>query len=306
MKSPFHPGEIEIQHRAGTADDAAIVGRTIRAALPAGASRFLARQRFAVAASLEPSGRVWASLLSGGPGFITVVNDQMLRLGGQPLHGDPLRRNLEARPELGLLVLDPGTRQRMRFNGRGLLRPDGIFLLLEQVYGNCPKYIQRRAPRPDAPDEWPGAVRAADALDPGQMDWVRRSDTFFIASSHPNGGADASHRGGFPGFVRVLGPRRLAFDDYPGNGMFNTLGNLVASPPCGLLFVDFDRGHLLQAAGRARVTEGFSVEVDVEEVRQTPRGCPLRWSFVDFSPANPELSRGDGAGISSSEAGGTR
>jgi hypothetical protein len=51
-----------------------------------------------------------------------------------------------------------------------------------------------------------------------------------MASFHPRGGADASHRGGRPGSVRVLDEGRLAFADYPGNNMFNTLGNLIEYP----------------------------------------------------------------------------
>ncbi|MFI5168838.1 MAG: pyridoxamine 5'-phosphate oxidase family protein [Vicinamibacterales bacterium] len=60
----------------------------------------------------------------------------------------PLTANLRERPELGLLVIDPRTRRRLRFNGRGLLSPDGVFLLADEVYGNCPKYIQARTIRP--------------------------------------------------------------------------------------------------------------------------------------------------------------
>lgn len=285
MDGPFHPGELELQGRAGTLEEASLIGRAIRPVLPRGVSRILARQRFAIAASLDTAGRVWASLLEGPPGLISVSDDQMLRLAAPARAGDPLAGNLEARPELGLLVLDPTTRQRLRFNGRGLLTPQGLFLLVEQAYGNCPKYIQKRAPLEDAAPGARAKARVLDALGPAQMAFVRRSDTFFIASFHPQGGADASHRGGFPGFVRVRDPRRLAFDDYPGNGMFNTLGNLVAYRRCGLLFVDFETGDLLQMSGSARVAEDFSVEIEVEAVTETPRGSALRWAFVQYSPA---------------------
>jgi hypothetical protein len=233
------------------------------------------------------------------------VDDELLRLSTQPLAGDPLADDLAARPELGLLVLDPRTRQRLRFNGRGLLSPDGIDLLVEQAYGNCPKYIQRRQLEVD--DTAAGAApaaRATDRLSARQRARIESADTFFIASFHPEGGPDASHRGGFPGFVRVLGPRRLAFDDYPGNGMFNTLGNLVVYPQAGLLFVDFATGDLLQLTGRARVGSDFAVVFEMDAVRETPRGSPLRWSFVEYSPSNPSLSResppthlNDGAGL---------
>ena len=59
------------------------------------------------------------------------------------------------------------------------------------------------------------------------------ADTFFVASAHAERGVDASHRGGLPGFVRVLGDRTLEIPDYPGNSMFNTLGNPAADPRAG-------------------------------------------------------------------------
>ena len=267
MDNPFHDGELEIQRRAGVLDEARAVGRIVASRMPAGAGRFLAGQRLAVASSLEAGGRVWASLLSGPAGFISAVDAELLRLATQPAESDPLARNLRARPELGLLVLDPWTRQRMRFNGRGLLSPEGVFLLVRQAYGNCPKYIHRR--RPWAAD---GPLHAAEpqvgaVLTPRQQAWIAAADTFFIASFHPQGGADASHRGGPAGFVQVLGPSRLALADYPGNNMFNTLGNLSVYPQAGLLFVDFVSGDLLQLAGRARVEPDFSVAFEVDEVR---------------------------------------
>jgi len=287
MKSPFHEGELELQRRAGSLEAAGAVGRIVRSQLPPGAGRFLARQRFGVASSLEPGGRVWASLLTGPEGFIGVVDPQMLRLAAAPVTGDPLVENLAARPELGLLVLDPRTRQRLRFNGRGLLRPEGLFLVVQQAYGNCPKYIQRREPEPDGEGPAPGDPRVSRRLDARQQAWLRAADTFFIASFHPAGGADASHRGGFPGFVRVPGSDLVEFDDYPGNGMFNTLGNLLAYPPAGLLLAHFASGDLLQLSGHTEVDAEFRVRFQVESVRETRGASPLRFRFLEYSPANP-------------------
>ena len=51
--------------------------------------------------------------------------------------------------------------------------------------------------------------------------------TFFIASVHAERGADASHRGGRPGFVEIRNHSTLAFPDYAGNQMFQTLGNIA-------------------------------------------------------------------------------
>lgn len=292
-----------MQRRAGQGGQARGLERIIGRRLPEGAGRFLARQRFAVAASLEPSGRVWASLVTGAAGFIGVLDPQLLRLAATPAAADPLAADLAARPELGVLVLDPRTRQRMRFNGRGLLRDDGIYLLVEQAYGNCPKYIQRRPLEPDGGGRRAGRTRVSSSLDARQRAAVARADTLFIASVHPRAGADASHRGGFPGFVAVLGPDRLVFPDYPGNGMFNTLGNLLAHPQAGLLFLDFASGDVLQLTGRAEVLADFAVSFQVDEVRETPGMSPLRFGRVEYSPANPSLSQRAPGGISSSEPG---
>jgi predicted pyridoxine 5'-phosphate oxidase superfamily flavin-nucleotide-binding protein len=289
MDGPFHAGELEAQRRGGSLDLARAVGRSIADELPEGVDRFLARQRLVVAASLAPGGGVWASLVAGPGGFIQVVDRGLLRLAAQPFDGDPLAANLTARPDLGLLILDPATRQRFRVNGSGLLREEGIFVAVEQAFGNCSKYIQRRAPAPDRESPAPTAV--SDRLDPSQQARIAAADTLFLASAHPEGGADASHRGGFPGFVRILSPRRLAFDHYPGNGMFNTMGNLIAEPRAGLLFVDFTTGDVLQLTGKAQLGEDFALAFEIEQVRDSPGQSPLRYTFIEYSPANPRLSR---------------
>lgn len=244
----------------------------------------------AVAASLDAEGRPWASLLTGPRGFLEATGERLLRIGTTPTAGDPLAANLVARPELGLLVLDPRTRQRVRFNGRGLWSPDGLFLLADEIYGNCPKYIQRRRLVEESARE-AMAARRSSSLVASQRARIEAADTFFIATWHPGGGADASHRGGRPGFVRVQDEKTLLFPDYPGNNMFNTLGNLAGHPRAGLLFVDFAGGDVLQLTGRAEVVwePDTGVRVEIEEISDTPGGSPLRFALVEPWPRNPPL-----------------
>src|SRR5262249_5180350 len=130
---------------------------------------------------------------------------------------------------------------------------DAIFLHLAEAYPNCPKYIRPRhlLVREPGRDDLPGPPLRSSSLSPSQRGWIRRADTFFIASFHPRGGADASHRGGTPGFVRANADGSLEFPDYAGNNMFNTLGNIVEQPRAGLLFLDFDSGDALQLTGEA-------------------------------------------------------
>lgn len=241
-----------MQRRAGVLAEADHVGRGVYATLPETVERLMAGHRLAVAASLDERGRVWASLLQGPPGFLRRVDERLMLIESHPAPFDPLRRNLAVRPEMGILAIDLATRRRLRFNGRALHDPDrGIFLAVDQVYGNCPKYIQARRVEPAGGGT--GQPETTSVLSRGQQARVAAADTFFIASFHPERGADASHRGGAPGFVRVLDERTLAFGDYPGNNMFNTLGNLIAQPRAGLLFLDFAEGAVLQLTGRARL-----------------------------------------------------
>ena len=61
------------------------------------------------------------------------------------------------------------------------------------------------------------------------------------------------HRGGPPGFLRLGADGRLWLPDYAGNRLFNTLGNLLQDPRCGLLFIDFDNGDLLHLHAEAEL-----------------------------------------------------
>jgi hypothetical protein len=54
---------------------------------------------------------------------------------------------------------------------------------------------------------------------------LERIDTMMLATANPSGGADVSHRGGHPGFVRYESGS-LQWDEYDADSMFNTLGNL--------------------------------------------------------------------------------
>ena len=170
-----------------------------------------------------------------------------------PRPEDPLAETLAGSADVGTLLIDPATRRRMRLNGRA--RPDGaggIEIAAREVYANCPKYIHPRIVRLPEAAGAPSVARG-DRLSPEQAAWVSTTDTLFLATRHATAGADVSHRGGEPGFVRVPDPARVLIPDYSGNMMFNTLGNLAADPRAGLLLVDFDSGRTLQVTGTARI-----------------------------------------------------
>jgi uncharacterized protein len=84
--------------------------------------------------------------------------------------------------------------------------------------------------------------------------FIESSCYFFLATADAEGRPDCSFKGGMPGFVRVTGPSELAFPDYDGNGMFKSLGNLLANPHIGILFIAMhDKPRRLRVNGRATV-----------------------------------------------------
>jgi uncharacterized protein len=252
----FHEGEIEAQERAGVRAQAAKLGpRMVQPQLDWQLAAFLSEQPFVVAASATPDGHVWASVLAGRPGFAAATAPDHVVIRSAIGVGDPLADALDgAGAQLGLLVIEPESRSRIRLNGTARRTRDGLELDLAEVFGNCPKYIQRRIPTSLIEDVTRSGTRVGEAIDADQSGLVAHSDTFFVASRHPAGGADASHRGGRPGFVAVSqGGLTLTFPDYQGNNMFQTLGNLTVDPAVGLLFIDWGTGRTLQITGKAQI-----------------------------------------------------
>ena len=303
MSNVFHEGEQFVQQRSGVADRAAELGpRVIDRQLSARFAVFMAAQPFVVLASGPPPGPMWASILTGRPGFATAVGPDRVMIEAEIQDSDPLAHSLAAgSTALGLLVLDPASRRRIRLNGVGRATPTGLELHVREVFGNCPKYIQRRLLHESVGAACDDVSVAGTFLSKEQRDLVRSADTFFIASRHPDRGADASHRGGRPGFVAVGDDgTSLTFPDYAGNNMFQTLGNLTVDPAIGLLFVDWASGRVLQLTGEAEIAWDDSrlaawprarrlVDVRVQSVVDRAHGATLRWELVEPHPFNPPV-----------------
>jgi predicted pyridoxine 5'-phosphate oxidase superfamily flavin-nucleotide-binding protein len=250
----FHDGELAVQRRAGTAEEAARLSPMLDPAeLRGGIAAFLAGRTFAVITARDAGGRLWTSPLSGPPGFLEAVAPTTLAVRARLPEGDPLH-GLPAGQQVGLVVVEFAARRRVRVNGTlAAAYGDVLVIEVEQAYGNCPQYIHQRLLAPVSPGLAPeGDVRRDTALSPADAELIRAADTFFLGTTNPERGSDTSHRGGRPGFVRVDGGR-LWWRDYPGNNLFNSFGNLAVNPEAALLFADFDTGRTLHLTGTAEV-----------------------------------------------------
>jgi uncharacterized protein len=96
-------------------------------------------------------------------------------------------------------------------------------------------------------------VKVRDFIDAGDRAFIESLDMFFLATADAQGRPTCSYKGGDPGFVRVLDERTLAFPNYDGNGMYLSLGNTLANPEVGLLFVSFERRRRLRLQGTASI-----------------------------------------------------
>ncbi|KAL4458927.1 hypothetical protein ABPG75_013792 [Micractinium tetrahymenae] len=333
---PFHAGEQEMQMKAGSWQEVESMGRRmIKPAVNAVQGDLLRQLPLLLVTGSDAAGRTWASALVGSPGFVSVAPDpSVLRISSARLLGDGALTLLPGQ-QVGCLGILLSSRRRVRVNGtlQGVERgPGGLLELrvrVEQAYGNCPKYIQKRTLEPDAARQarlesggTPAAERGSGALGAAQQAVVAASDTFFIASSSgppppPSGGGskhstgslpaaaeaygyDISHRGGPPGFVQVEdGGRALRWGDFEGNYMFMTLGNLLLNPACALLFLDFQSGDALLLRGEAEVLHKDrqlpgaqrAVRFVVDEWMHLPAALPLKAvGEVGYSPFNPPAS----------------
>jgi hypothetical protein len=268
--APFHAGEQRIQTLAGVRDQAEQIGRRIvRDYLTESHRLFFAELPWLFVASLDESGWPIASLLVGEPGFLSTADPRSLQVAAKPLTGDPLARTLRVGAPLGLLGIQFSTRRRNRLNGEVTHLTDEHFTVgVRQSYGNCPKYIHERelSYALDRIANEPLLRQGGPLLSTDDRTLIARADTFFIASSSSadpdprrSSGVDMSHRGGPVGFVRIgqASDRSvLRWDEYPGNNLYNTLGNLLVYPRASLLFVDFDRNVMLSLRGESEVSFG--------------------------------------------------
>ncbi len=292
----FNADELEAQSRAGTRPGSG----AIRNFMPEQHRTFFRGLPEIFVASVDASGWPLATVLEGEPGFVHSPDPKTLRIDARPKAGDPAAGMLRVGGDIGVLGIDLGTRRRNRVNGIVTeLDTAGFTIVVKESFGNCPQYIQRRAlQRADAAGEGEGeGVRTFTTPVDRARELIERADTFFVASHSSarlgsSGGADISHRGGRPGFVRVNG-NVLSIPDFRGNGYFNTLGNLLGEPHCALLFVDFESGDVIQLQGRARIDWSPAERVaGAERVWHfqmargwyRPRAAAMRGALIDYSP----------------------
>ena len=80
--------------------------------------------------------------------------------------------------------------------------------------------------------------------------------SFYLATTNEDGQPYIQHRGGPPGFLRVVEGNSLAFADFVGNRQFITTGNLAVNPRAFIFLMDYMNRRRIKIWGSAKVVEG--------------------------------------------------
>ena len=118
---------------------------------------------------------------------------------------------------------------------------------LQERFGSRASYAQFA----EGPDDRNGELGEAEAA------FLAARDSFYLASVGETGWPYLQHRGGPPGFLRVLSSTEIGFADFRGNRQYVTVGNLLTDDRVALFFMDYANRRRLKLFGRAR-----SIELD--------------------------------------------
>ncbi|KAF2760255.1 putative oxidoreductase [Pseudovirgaria hyperparasitica] len=287
---------------------------------------------------IDAEGRPWVTVWGGESGFsrplsntivgtktyVDRVNDPVVQcLVGGRADGEVVKEEGTGRM-VSALTIDLMTRKRVKLYGRmvagalanadegeneepNAVKPvnQGLIQLVvnvEQSLGNCPKYLNKKEVTP-APIQ-SKLVSDSPKLSTKALELLGDADLFFVSSYYLDTDMDTNHRGGPPGFVRVLSNdsdgTEIVWPEYSGNRLYQTLGNLCRTPKAGLAFPNFVTGDILYVTGDTEILIGedaakllphtnLLVKLKIRSAKLVESGLPFRGVPGELSPYNPHL-----------------
>jgi len=137
----------------------------------------------------------------------------------------------------------------------------------EDFYSDAQRKLQKEGQHEKLAEVVVHAI-VRDELEEIHTDYINTRDYFFLSSVSADGMPTVSYKGGDVGFVKVLGPNRLVFPNYDGNGMWFSLGNIDEAAKIGMLFMDMVTPWRIRVQGSAKLSK------DAELMSQFP-GCNM-------------------------------
>jgi uncharacterized protein len=137
------------------------------------------------------------------------------------------------------------------------------------------------------------------AIGPDEAAFIRAQRSFYMATVSETGWPYVQHRGGNPGFLKVVDPQTLSFVDMPGNRQFISVGNLAHNDRVALILVDYVHRQRLKLLGRLsmRESEGqgrpqreMTIRVEAFDWN-CPQHIPVRFEAEDVRRALDERDK---------------
>jgi len=112
-----------------------------------------------------------------------------------------------------------------------------------------------------------GEVLVHDVILASEKEFIEARDMFFLATVDARGHASCSYKGGEPGFVRVVDEHTIVFPNYDGNGMYQSMGNVLSAGQVGLLFIDFENRRRMRYNGVASIDYNDPLKAEFPEAQ---------------------------------------
>ncbi|KAF4334176.1 oxidoreductase FAD-binding [Fusarium beomiforme] len=278
--------------------------------------------------TLDSEGRPWTTVWGGERGFARPVAEGVLAFNSSvDIHHDPVFRALwdgiddegvkqgainrpsegEGKGMAGLSI-DLETRDRVKLVGSmiaGATVDEGkavqMAMAVTESLGNCPKYLNKK----DIVlhEMVPELVSDQLPLPQEALDLIAAADMFFLSSTS-GVSMDTNHRGGSPGFIRIIKNEDdrvdLIYPEFSGNRLYQTLGNFKVNPLVGLAIPDYNTANVLYATGSASILVGeeassylartkLAVKISITSAKFVKSGLPFRGLLGEYSPYNPPV-----------------
>jgi uncharacterized protein len=151
---------------------------------------------------------------------------------------------------------------------------------LEIATSDAVKELQERWGSRSAHCRLESGPLTSNQLGPEEIAFIEAQDSFFLASLNDSGWPYIQHRGGPPGFLKVLGNNRLGFPDFKGNRQYLSFGNILKNPRVSLFLIDYPARTRLKIFGHAKLVEGDSLPDALRKIENDPGATPIERGII--------------------------
>lgn len=244
MSLSYHQGQIDVQTEANTRP----IAEALRDWVGPVVEFCETADMIVLATPAEQPGDVRFLVASGKAPIVEIVGPGAALIA---LDEDSTRL-LDGSTDCGGLAISMASSRRARLNGSLSPMDEGLLLEPAEAFTNCRKYVMPSEALAFERHVGPTRRAVVSLTEPWLGGVIAGAETSFLSSVSPTGMVDVSHRGGEPGFLEFdAAAGALAWDEYVGDGMFKSAGNIRAGGRFTLLVLDFATGDAAELHGTA-------------------------------------------------------